>query len=193
MKKKLSVLLLVLSMALSLMPVSVMAEGPFPDVDENSRYAEAIEFVSSIGIMIGDTDGNFNPNNTVIRAEMATLLCRMMGEKENLTKSNDFTDVPTKHWANAYISRAAKLGLVNGYGGRKFGPQDDITYEQAVTMIVRAVGEESEAKARGGYPDGYLSVAAEYGYLEGISASKGDSFSRAEVAQLLLNYYNNNI
>ena len=116
-----------------------MAASSFPDVDEYAPYAEAVEYLKERNIMVGDNHGNFNPNKTVTRAEMATIVCRMLGETENLTISNTFTDVPNTHWANKYIAKAAELSIVSGYGNGKFGPNDMVTYEQAVTMVVRAL------------------------------------------------------
>lgn len=168
------------------------AASTFPDVDEHTEYTEAVEYLNEIGIMVGDDNGNFNPNKTVTRAEMAAIVCRVLGETENLSVSSAFSDVPVSHWANGYIGKAATLGIVSGYGNGFFGPSDGITYEQAVTMLVRAVGSNEEALAAGGYPDGFLSVAQSKGFLSGLNIQKGVPLSRAYVAMILLNYFNNN-
>lgn len=172
----------------------VFAVSAFPDVDENAEYAEAAEFLSEIGIMVGDEKGNFNPDKPVTRAEMAAIICRMLGETEDLAVDGSiFADVPAAHWANGYVVRAASLGIVNGYGDGKFGPSDTVTYEQAITMLIRAIGQESDAVNAGGYPDGYLLVARQNGFLNGMDFQRGTPFTRANVAKLLLNYYNYNI
>ena len=124
----------------------------FPDVDNSAAYADAVEYLSDIGLMVGDNNGNFNPDKAVTRAEMAALVCRMLGETEDLSTSSDFFDVPESHWANGYITRVAELGIVNGYGDGTFGPSDSVIYEQAVTMIVRAMNLEEYALSAGGYP-----------------------------------------
>lgn len=161
----------------------------FPDVDDYLEYAVAVDYVSELGIMVGDDQGNFNPYKTVTRAEMATIICRMLNETENLPSSTTFTDVPTSHWANAYVGKAAELGIVNGYGNGKFGPSDPVTYEQAVTMVVRALGGSGFAEALGGYPNGYLMVADRNDCLRGISLQVGEPMSRADVAILICNFY----
>lgn len=174
--------------AISLLTGSASAMT-FPDVDSNSPYSKAIEYVSELGIMVGDSNGNFNPNNIVSRCEMATIVCRVLDETENLSKTNTFTDVPTTHWANSYIGKASELGIVGGYGNGKFGPGDPVTYEQAVTMIVRTIGEGDRANSNGGYPNGYLLIAQEKNLLYGIQAVQGQGLSRGAVAMLLYNYY----
>lgn len=175
-------------LAISLLTGSASAMT-FPDVNNNSPYATAIQYVSEIGIMVGDNQGNFNPDKIVNRAEMATIVCRVLGQTENLSKSNVFTDVPMEHWANANIAKASALGIVGGYGGGKFGPGDPVTFEQAVTMIVRAIGEGDKATSYGGYPNGFIKVAQEKNLLNGIQAVQGQGLSRGAVAMLLYNYY----
>lgn len=161
----------------------------FPDVNENAEYAEAVDYLSNLGIFSGDDKGNFNPNNAVTRAEMATIICRMLGETENLPSSMVFTDVPVGHWANAYVGKAAELGIVSGYGNGIFGPSDTVTYEQAITMIIRFLGYESEAYAAGGYPKGYLTIAQELGVLNGINVKDGMPLDRGNVAIITYNCY----
>lgn len=175
-------------LAVSLLTCSASALE-FPDVSKDSDYSTAVEYVSDLKIMVGDTQGNFNPNQIVTRAEMATIVCRVLGQTENLPKTNVFTDVPTTHWANAHIGKASELGIVNGYGGGKFGPGDPVTFEQAVTMVIRAIGENDKATSYGGYPNGFLLVAREHNLLEGIQAVQGQGLVRSSVAVLLYNYY----
>lgn len=177
-------------LALSFLVYPVLATSSFPDVAENAPYAEAVEYLKDIGIIQGDDKGNFNPEKVVTRAEMAVFVCRMLDQTENLPVSTAFNDVPITHWANTYISKAAEFGIVAGYGNGYFGPSDPVTYEQAVTMIIRAVGGEPEALAAGGYPDGYLAVAREYGLIAGVSARQGQPMIRANIAILINNCVN---
>lgn len=175
-------------LAVSLLTCSASAMS-FPDVPKDSDYATAIENISDLKIMVGDTAGNFNPGKIVSRAEMATIVCRVLGITENLPKSEVFDDVPTAFWANAYIGKASELGIVAGYGNGKFGPGDPVTYEQAITMVVRAIGQSENANRYGGYPNGFIQVAEESSLLQGIQAVQGQGMTRGAVAMLLNNYY----
>jgi hypothetical protein len=191
--RKLQCILLTLAIG-SLIVSPAFAESSFPDVDEHEEYAEAVEYLNDIGIMQGDTNGNFNPNSTVTRAQMAAIICRMLDETENLTTDDSrFTDVPTSHWANGYIVKAASLGIISGYQDGSFKPNDPVTYEQAVKMVVSAAGFSAEAAENGGYPDGFLAVADNNGFLTSISSEKGTPFTRSNVAILLYNYFNYNV
>ena len=184
MKKIQSILAGLLTVALLTCSASAMS---FPDVPKDSDYATAIEYVSELGVMVGSSNGNFNPNQIVSRCEMATIICRMLGTAENLPKSEVFTDVPTTHWANAYVGKVAELGIVGGYGNGKYGPGDPVTYEQAITMIIRTIGEGDRANSNGGYPNGFIQVAQEKNLLNGIQAVQGQGLSRGAVAMLLYN------
>lgn len=187
MKKRQLSTLLALCMVLALLVCPAKAASGFPDVDEHTEYAEAVAYVSEAGLMVGDENGNFNPNKIVTRAEMATIVCRVVGETENLSTSSAFSDVPSDHWANKYIGKAVELGIVSGYGNGKYGPSDDLTYEQILAMVIRALGGTEMANERGGYPSGFISIAEEYGFLEGTSFEMGKSIPRAEVAAILYN------
>lgn len=180
---------LICLLALTLLTCPALAASSFPDVDENAEYAEAVEYLKDAGIMRGDDLGNFNPNKTVTRAEMAVIVCQMLGETENLTTSDAFTDVPTTHWANKYVTRAKELGVISGYGNKKFGPNDKVKYEQAVTMVVNALNYKNEANNAGGYPDGYLAIAQSLGLLNNVDAEKGMFLARSNVAIIIYNCF----
>lgn len=167
---------------------STVSAATFPDVDADADYAAAIECVQSVGIMSGYGDGTFQPNKAVSRAELASVLCRMLGEGDGLaSNSRRFTDVPTTHWANGVVAKAVELGLVSGYGNGKFGPDDPVTYEQALTMAVNMLGLGDEAGEAGGYPDGYINVSEKRGFTDGLSGSKGAAMKRWQIAVLCYN------
>lgn len=167
--------------------VGVVSASSFPDVGENAAYAEAVEYVSKAGIMTGKNGGVFDPEGIVTRAEMVAIICRMRYEEDMVSGVEIFPDVPAEHWANGYVSRAAELGIVKGYDNGNFGPTDTVTYEQALTMMLRAIGLDEPAIEAGGYPDGYIKMADEYGYSSQMSAEKGSLLTRWQIAVLLYN------
>lgn len=171
------------------MLLSVPAQaGVFPDIEDGAEYAEAAEYLHEIGVMQGDTSGNFNPDRYVTRAQMAAVICRMLGESEELPDSGtSFSDVPASYWASGYIAKAAELGIINGYKDGTFKPGNTVTYEQALAMVVRATGLEDAAKAAGGYPNGHIEVACECGYTNWLAAEKGDLMARWQIAVMLHN------
>lgn len=168
--------------------ISVSAKGAFADVSEDEIYSDAIDHVYLAGLMSGYGDGNFRPERPVSRAEMASIVCKLLGVGEGLTcDSVVFKDVPVSHWANGVIAKAVDLGFVSGYGNGTFGPDDTVTYEQALTMILNAFGLNATAGELGGYPDGYIRLACDYNLNYSLAAEKGDALLRWQVAVILRN------
>ncbi len=160
----------------------------------NTPYEKSIRILSNLGIIYGN-EGKFNPNEPVTRAEFTVFTLRMLGLNsiENNGSGSVFKDVPKGHWAVGSIEAANKLGMINGFEGGGFGPDDYILYNEAVKMIVCALGYKELAVVKGGYPDGYISVAFEIGILKNvkiIDVDDYDAFKRDIAAQLLYNAIN---
>lgn len=164
----------------------------FPDVPPDASYAEAVNLLADLGIVVGDGAGNYNPNATISRAETAAIICRMLGAEDEAKaiKTTVFNDVPANHWAVGYVAKAAELGIIDGYGNGNFGPSDPVTYEQMVKMLICAWGYEEEAQAKGGWPQGYWSTADTLGILGGVSAISTSAATRSMVAVLCCNTLN---
>ncbi len=190
-RKLLSILL---SLVLVFGVLQLPASAAFIDVDENTKYQEAIDVLVALGLLKGYEDNSFRPDNTITRAEFATVIARMLG-LESVAKGSSaaaiFTDMKiggAEHWASGYIKIAYDLGVILGMGDGTFAPDNPVTYEQAVKMLVCALGYEAAALELGGWPDGYISQAETLGMLKGISVEKTSvSASRGMVAQLLFN------
>jgi len=166
---------------------TVVFASPFDDVSDDASYAEAVTTLSSLGLFKGDDQGNFNPDKTITRAEFAAVIVRTMGMGDPGPTATVFTDVPATHWGSGYIQAATQMGILAGYGDGNFGPDDPVTYEQAVKMIVAALGYTPEADNRGRYPTGYMLIAAREGITTGANGKVGEQAVRATVAQLLYN------
>ncbi len=171
------------------MVLSTVAFAAVPNDVEGTDYEEAASVLGMLKIMQGD-DGGFRPNDTITRAEFAAVVARSL-DLEDAAKvsggATEYTDVPATHWAAGYINLASNMGIINGYGNGEFGPEDTVKYEQAITMIVRALGYEPAAKAKGGYPVGYLYVASNEGVTDDVDAVSGTPALRGDVAQLVYN------
>ena len=181
----------VLALVVALTMVLGTVSFAFTDVAEDSDAYTAVQTLSSLSILNGYEDGTFGPEKDITRAEFAAVVCRalnMEGSANGSKGATQFADVPADHWASAFIGYAAGLGIVNGYGDGNFGPEDNVTYEQAIKMLVVALGFEPMAARKGGYPTGYLVVGNTYGMTKGVKVA-GDSAAanRGVVAQLTYN------
>lgn len=177
-------------LAALLLTVSVQADDGFEDVYDSAPYAKAVEYVSEAGIMNGGSGRKFNPDNTVTRAQMAAIVCRMVGEYSvSSTGKTPFRDIPISYWANGYIQKAMSLGIISGFADGTFRPENPLNFNQGVTMLIRAAGLKEAAEKAGGYPSGYLTVARQYNFLAGINAQKKTDLKRYEIAMMIYNYY----
>lgn len=184
--KKVLALVVVLTMVLT-----TVAFASYPDVDAKADYAGAVELLSALKVLQGDDTGNFNPDNTITRAEYAAVVCRALGLENSANSAKgatQFNDVAADHWASGYINLASQQGIVNGKGNGVFDPEGNVTYAEAVKMLVVALGYEPMASQKGGYPTGYLTVANSSKITANVSANGTDSAAlRSTVAQLTAN------
>lgn len=180
------VLALVLALTMVLGSFGTVFAASYSDVE--GTYEDAISRLSTLGILTGYNDGTFKPENNITRAEFAAVAMRAKGLEAAATAAKGlptgFTDVNTAHWASGYVGTAARLSIVNGVGNGQFAPESPVKYEEAITMLVRALGYEASATAKGGYPYGYLVVANEIGLLDAVKGTQGTAATRGAVAQM---------
>ncbi|WP_248480937.1 S-layer homology domain-containing protein [Tepidibacter aestuarii] len=157
---------------------------------KGTDYETAVERLSGLNVLNGYEDGTFKPEKTITRAEFAAVVVRSLGLDDSAKASmgaTGFGDVPANHWASGYINIASGLKVINGKAEGVFDPEAPVKYEEAVTMIVRALGYEPAAKAKGGYPNGYLVVAGQEDITDDVDGTIGTSAPRGIVAQLVDN------
>lgn len=161
-----------------------------PDIAD-TKYAEAAELLGALGIMVGDEeDGSFRPEDPILRSEMAKVASYSVGLEDVVKSSNGktmFPDVPSNHWASGAINVAHQQGLAIGDTELTFRPDDNVTFEEAVTIIVRALGYEPAAKDKGGFPTGYMFIASSNQLLKGVDAVATKGAKRGDVAQVVFN------
>ncbi len=126
-----------------------------------TKYEKQIEIMQALGVMDGYPDGTFKPENKVTRAEFLTMLLRLIKRQDVQSTTDSFTDVPADHFANGYIGYAVSAGICDGYGDGLFGPDDTVTYAQAVKMLMSTMGYDTVAQSNGGYPSGYIAAAGQ--------------------------------
>ena len=180
MKKVLS-FVLVLSMILGSFG---MAFAAAPSDVAGKEYEDAVNVLIELGVVEGYKDGSYRPENVVTRAEMATLIIKALGLNDYAVGKSSFTDM-NGHWANAYVAYATSLGFVSGFGDNTFRPDQTVTYDQAITMVVQALGYKGEYMV-GGYPGAFVAQAKTLGMLDGIKSGAAGA-NRGDVATLIYN------
>lgn len=148
-----------------------------------TQFEKSIGLMQSLGVMNGYPDGSFKPDNQVTRAEFLTMLLRLIRAQGQQNNTTDFIDVPAEHFANGYIGYAVARGICSGYGHGIFGPDDPVTYAQAVKMLMSTMGYGTVAEANGGYPDGYMTAAADV-KIGAKGVMRDEAMTRGNVTEL---------
>lgn len=148
MKLKQQIFMLVLTLAALAIPIPAAgAYVPTYAVDttitseavSGQRTQVAKGFAIASRVLRGDDTGALNWDQTLTRAEAATMLVRLMGLEERaeaaLADPSPFTDVP--EWANGYINTAYEEGLAKGVGNGRFDPSGPCQVQDFITMLYR--------------------------------------------------------
>ena len=149
---------------------------------------KALFDITSLGIIQGDENGDYNLDQPLTRAEFAEALLKFLKFDEAAQMAEIrplFNDVDMDAWYARTISFTVQMNLMNGYGDGTFGPDNTISLEEAVKTIVVSLGYGAVANGNGGYPTGHMIVAAETGLLKNISS--GNIFTRSDFVELLYN------
>ena len=180
-------------------------EVPFDDVPTDSWYYGAVSFAYYNGLMDGVSSAKFDPQATMTRAMLVTVLWRLDGGHADAP--SPFTDVAEGTWYTEAVLWAAENGVVNGVGNGKFNPNGTVTREQIAAILCRYAelcGIDVSADTSLNYfPDGSrvssyavgpMKWAVETGLIGGrkngntVYLVPHDGATRAEVAAILMRF-----
>ncbi|MDD7409417.1 MAG: S-layer homology domain-containing protein [Anaerovoracaceae bacterium] len=175
--------------------------GGFLDVNKNQWFASAVQTMEERNLMDGVTDHIFEPDIQITRASIAQILYNCDG-KPYMYDTDSFSDVSKAAWFAPAVAWCKSAGVAYGSTSGTFGPDDNITREEMVTMVHRyLVGEgkisaESQADLSG-YSDAasvskYAEDAMEWAVSNGYIAGTPDGrlapkefTTRAQTAQFM--------
>lgn len=155
MRKRLLALLMTIMLTFSLGTGIVAANAETSADSNNLAFAKALHLI----------DEDVTGETAFTRAQLAKLVCRLLFYQEStleqITFENVFFDVSD---ADApYVTAAVRAGILSGVGDNLFRPDENVTYIQLVTTMVRILGREEVAQTMGGYPSGYYMTASTLG------------------------------
>ena len=177
----------------------------FTDSDPKAWYHDGVHWALDEGVMNGVAEDRFAPDTPTSRAMIVTMLYRMEGEPE-VSGAATFKDVPAGRWYTEAVNWAYAKQIVNGYNAEKFGPDDNLTREQLVTILERYAKYKGLDVSKGeeAYLTGFTDAAAisdwavtafrwavDAGIIQGVtktSLSPKTNATRAQVATMLMRY-----
>ncbi|MFO7273672.1 MAG: S-layer homology domain-containing protein, partial [Bacillota bacterium] len=164
----LSILLAVVFLIALVPPVGAAT----PAVDQPLTMDEAISLLQLHGIVKGDERGNLNLYSNITRAEAAAIFVRaknMSAFAPQLADLVPFSDARGK-WFSGEVAMAYQLGLMKGDPDGRFRPNDQITYAEFLTVLLRMIGQEPSGRWD---PATIMWKAAEVGILpSGVTSSQ---------------------
>jgi len=189
----------VMLLGMMVMGTSAKDISEFPDADQIDDYArEAVAITTGLGIFTGEAGtGNFNPNGTVDRAQLATIICKILVLEGTVDydllkgSENSFPDARTyqQGWAEGYINYCQATGIVRGYPNGTFGAADDVITWHAALALERAIGYYRENEKNGEALDETVvtSRGIEIGLYGDMSLSINHVLTRQELAVMVYN------
>lgn len=145
--------------------------------------------------MTGYSDGTFRPNQSVTRAEMSTMLYRLLsGTLTGKGSVTAFKDVSSNYWAAEAIRWGQQVGLLNGYPDHSFKPNATITRAEMTAIIAKwlqldpAAANPAFRDAKGHWASAQIAAVAKLGYMTGYSDGTfrpDQSLTRAEAVVII--------
>ena len=116
-------------------------DDTFSDIGENTWYRNYMNFAIGKGYISGYDDGTSRPENMITRAEFASMIARYM-DISPADGEDRFSDIARFDWCKQQINALADMGIVSGYDGGMFLPDNLISRAETVAMINRMLGRE---------------------------------------------------
>jgi len=137
-------------------PTPTPTKKTFNDLVGYSWAEDAIETLATLGIIQGTSETTFEPSKNITRADFITLLVRMLkleGIGADTDFDSNFADVDEGMYYYEPIAIARKLGIVQGVGSDIFNPTGQITREDLMVMVARALRIANKITSTGSYDD----------------------------------------
>ncbi len=165
----------ILALSMILSSATVLAVAEFSDIEAGTTTETAVSALVEKGIISGYPDGTFKPDGSITRAEFAAVITRFKGVADSAADAvTGFADLDAdagSAWARPYVKAAVDAGIINGFNDGTFRAGESVTYEQAIKMLICAVGMQDLAEqelmnlemsgSNVTWSSGYISVAAE--------------------------------
>ena len=161
------------------------------------KATDAVNMLSSLGVITGYTDGSYQPNKVVTRAEMAKMIFVVRNNKidDSAYQSNysKLTDI-SNHWAKGYIKFCESQGIIAGKGNNKFDPDSPVTGVEAAKMLLVVSGYDSDKAGLTGsaWRTNVLKYAGAAGILDDVNSALEQGLPRQYAAQMIYNTLDTN-
>lgn len=175
------------ALALTVAPMAFAEEAATTAPVMDAQLEKTVKRLEALGLVAGYGNGDYGVDKTITRAEFATLIVRARGLEQGAKLAqfqSTFVDVNTADWFSGFVNVASGQDIVKGYADKTFKPQNQVTYAEAVAMIIRALGYDPAVK--GAWPNNYIAKASELNIAKNVAAPN-NAATRGEVFKMLDN------
>ncbi len=183
---------------------SIDVAGLYTDIAGNEWYFDAVEYAVQNGLLKGTSNTEFEPESTLTRAMVATVLYRAAGEPDVEGTVSSLSDVPTGEWYTEAVIWAQANGIVTGYEDNTFRPDNSISREEMAVMLARYAklnGAELTTETELEFPDAdtvsewaaeAMAWCVENGIINGMNGTLNPQglATRAQFATIIMRYEN---
>lgn len=143
---------------------------------ENTGVAKLLNTDDHMAFMVGDDKGNFRPNDSITRAEVAQMFYRLLRD-QNVEITKTFADVKENAWYATAVGVLASSGIINGTSETTFEPERAITRAEFTAICTRFAAAASGSVSFTDVPVnhwayGAISTAVSYGWIRGDGTGK---------------------
>lgn len=174
----------VLALCMSMGGLTALA---YEDVT-TERQSTAVELMTGFGVMEPESDTVFGNKTLVKRGEFALYVTRLIGHNivTHSVPDGYFDDVDTTTLEGAAVDFFASIGIIPK-NKREYNPNDEITYSEAVRILLNCLGYDEVAAANGGFPGGYIKTATECGINKNLWLMTNSVLTKTDAATLMYN------
>ena len=162
-----------------------------PAFAEETDLSEEIRICEAVGVW----DSAWENGEFVTRAMLAKAAV-MLYNPDFVPAAEDeyyYRDVGADSEYAGYINEARRRGYMFGLSEKIFAPEESLTTEQAVVVMMRAMGYSQLAAAKGGYSAGYMSINEARDFLRGLSGRTYDKLTAGVLAKVIVNSFDAHI
>lgn len=165
--------------------------GEFSDVPSTSTYYKGITYLALNGIVNGNPDGTYKPENTLNRAEMIKIIAEGSAAMhpegsavfEAYVGENCFSDVKAGQWYTKYVCYGKAQGWVQGYSDGTFKPSQTVTFVEGLKIAFKGFDIPYSEDLAPWYRTP-VEYAGSKNYIPFTIKGFGDGLKRGEMADL---------
>ena len=175
-----------IALLMIIMQFSAFAKQNIPTDVLGTEFESAYVLLNGLSIMEEKDDETFKPYSYITRGEFAKIAVKLLGDRI-AEGSNVFEDVsPDSDYCSA-VNTLYLYGIIGGNEEHKFNPDNNIRGSEAIKILVNILNYTMLAENKGGYPNGYMSVATEIGLMADAGVAADEYVTNGKAAKLIVN------